>query len=117
MRASSFQAAVNFINMKGCTGFMNIIEELYYGNINPIEKEFKRDSSYAKFMKIFSENEHKLFAFFEEHKEEKELFTAMCSALLDFGERERFIEGFRLGARFLLDMLITERPAVVQDIT
>ena len=59
---------------------MNIIEELYYGNINPIEKEFKRDSSYAKFMKIFSENEHKLFAFFEEHKEEKELFTAMCNA-------------------------------------
>lgn len=96
---------------------MNIIEELYYGNINPIEKEFKRDSSYAKFMKIFSENEHKLFAFFEEHKEEKELFTAMCSALLDFGERERFIEGFRLGARFLLDMLITERPAAVQVIT
>ncbi|MFR9182382.1 MAG: DUF6809 family protein [Christensenellales bacterium] len=96
---------------------MNIIEELYYGNINPIEKEFKRDSSYAKFMKIFSENEHKLYSFFEEHKEEKELFTAMCSALLDFGERERFIEGFRLGARFLLDMLITERPAVVQDIT
>lgn len=117
MRASSFQAAVNFINMKGCTDFMNIIEELYYGNINPIEKEFKRDSSYAKFMKIFSENEHKLYSFFEEHKEEKELFTAMCSALLDFGERERFIEGFRLGARFLLDMLITERPAVVQDIT
>ena len=96
---------------------MNIIEELYHGNINPIEKEFKRDSSYAKFMKIFSENEHKLFAFFEEHKEEKELFTAMCSALLDFGERERFIEGFRLGARFLLDMLITERPAAVQVIT
>ncbi len=51
---------------------MNIIEELYYGNINPIEKEFKRDSSYAKFMKIFSENEHKLYSFFEEHKEEKE---------------------------------------------
>ena len=96
---------------------MNIIEELYYGNINPIEKEFKRDSSYAKFMKIFSENEHKLYSFFEEHKEEKELFTAMCSALLDFGERERFIEGFRLGARFLLDMLITERPAAVQVIT
>ncbi len=44
----------------------------------------------------------------------------MCNArnaLLDFGERERFIEGFRLGARFLLDMLITERPAAVQDIT
>ena len=96
---------------------MNIIEELYYGNINPVEKEFKRDSSYAKFMKIFSENEHKLYSFFEEHKEEKELFTAMCSALLDFGERERFIEGFRLGARFLLDMLITERPAAVQVIT
>ena len=99
---------------------MNIIEELYYGNINPIDKEFERDSNYAKFMKIFTENEHQLFAFFEEHKEEKELFTVMCNArnaLQDFGERERFVEGFRLGARFLLDMLITERPAVVQDIT
>lgn len=35
---------------------MNFIEELYYGNINPNEKHFDRDTQYAKALERFCKN-------------------------------------------------------------
>ena len=29
---------------------MNILEDLYYGNINPCEKEFKKGSTYSQLL-------------------------------------------------------------------
>lgn len=48
---------------------MNILKEFYYGNVNPQEKCFKRESEYAAFVKIVSDNEEKLSAHLggEEH--------------------------------------------------
>jgi hypothetical protein len=37
-----------------------MIEELYFGNINPNEKQFDRSSEYGEYMKTISENEEKL---------------------------------------------------------
>jgi len=42
---------------------MNILEELYYGNISPNEKCFDHTSEYAKFCKIMTDNERKLADF------------------------------------------------------
>ena len=39
---------------------MNFIEELYYGNINPNEKKFCRDTQYAKAMETFCKGEKTL---------------------------------------------------------
>lgn len=39
---------------------MNFIEELYYGNINPNEKRFEKDTQFAKALETFCENESKL---------------------------------------------------------
>ena len=36
---------------------MNFIEELYYGNLNPSEKRYDRDSQYAKALETFCKNE------------------------------------------------------------
>ena len=36
---------------------MNIIEELYYGNLNPNEKRYDRDSQYAKALELLCKNE------------------------------------------------------------
>ena len=44
---------------------MNIIEELYHGNIYPCEMCFSRSSHYAKFVAIVSENEAKLTEFLQ----------------------------------------------------
>ena len=39
---------------------MNFIEELYYGNINPNEKSYKKATPYDKALSIFTANEDKL---------------------------------------------------------
>lgn len=39
---------------------MNFIEELYYGNINPSEKRYKKATPYDKELSIFTANEDKL---------------------------------------------------------
>jgi len=39
---------------------MNFIEELYYGNINPNEKRYKKATPYDKALSIFTANEEKL---------------------------------------------------------
>lgn len=36
---------------------MNFIEDLYFGNINPNEKRYEKDSKYALLAEIFCENE------------------------------------------------------------
>ena len=89
---------------------MNILEEFYYGNVNPQEKCFKRESEFATFVKIVSENEEKLSAYLG--GEEKHLFSQLMNAqseILDTETRERFIEGWTLGAKFMVDTFLIPR--------
>lgn len=101
---------------------MNILEELYFGNINPNEKKFERSSGYAKFCKIMTDNEHKLTEFLAalpNAENEQHLLTQMINAQSEvsgYSETERFIEGFRLGARFMLDMFVMPDNSVIRDI-
>lgn len=86
---------------------MNILEELYYGNINPNEKHFRRKSEYEKFVKIISSNEEKLKSYLDEEAQRLllQLMDAQ-TAIAATGERERFIEGWKLGAQFVLDTFL-----------
>lgn len=89
---------------------MNILEKFYYGNVNPQEKSFKRETEYAKFVRIVFENEEKLTAYLT--GEEQHLFSQLMNAqseILDVEARERFIEGWRLGAKFMLDTFFVPR--------
>ena len=101
---------------------MNILEELYYVNVRPDEKCFDRKSEYAAFIKIIAENEERLLAFLNaqsEAKEEQHLFSQLMNAqgeVLRFSEMNRFIEGFQLGARFILDSLVLPQQSVIRDI-
>lgn len=102
---------------------MNVLEELYYGNLNPSVKSYERGSEYAKLVERISGNEEKLTAFLNtrpEAGEEASLFFQLMNAqveLLAFSEESRFIEGFQLGARFLLDSLVLPRQSVLRDIS
>lgn len=88
---------------------MNILEDLYYGNINPNGKCFDRKSQYAQFVKMVTDNEEKLTAFLNalpKAEEERHLLSQMINAqseLSQFSEIERFVEGSRLGASIMLD--------------
>jgi len=101
---------------------MDIIEELYYGNLNPESKCFDRNSEYGKFIKIISDNEEKLMKYLDSApnaKEEQQLFSHLMNAqseILCISESERFTEGFRIGARFMLDTFLLESHSVFKDI-
>ena len=101
---------------------MNILEEFYYGNVNPNEKCFKRESEYATFVKIVSTNEEKLNTYLNAiptAQEEQHLFSQLMNAqseILDTEGRERFLEGWMLGARFILDTFLIPHKSPICSI-
>lgn len=95
---------------------MNIIEELYRGNINPQIKVFNKDSQYADFINILSDNEEKLNDCLG--GEEKRLLSTLIDAqgeILSIECRENFIQGWKLGAKFMLDTFLTFRYCPIND--
>lgn len=102
---------------------MFVLEDLYYGNINPNAKCFNRNSEYMRYSKIVTDNEEKLTAFLRalpNAEEEQHLLSQMINAqgeISDFLDFERFVEGFRLGARIMLETFISPQQSVLRDIT
>lgn len=101
---------------------LNIIEELYYGNVKPSIQCFEKDSEYARFLSIISDKEEKLCAYFDNHsntKDEYQWFSTLTDAyseVMEFYSRDRFIEGFQIGAKFMLDTFILPQQSVIRDI-
>ncbi|MCL2694876.1 MAG: hypothetical protein FWE69_00960 [Clostridiales bacterium] len=102
--------------------YENILEELYYGNVHPTSKCYDRDSEYAKFVGIIGANEERLAAFLcgiPSAEKEQHLFSQLMNAqgeVSAFNELNRFIEGFQLGAKFMLDTFLVPQNGVIRDI-
>lgn len=77
-----------------------ILEDSYYGNINPNDRCFDRQSQYAKCVEIIADSEEKLTAFLADlpgDGEQARLLAQMLDAMSDialFSELERFLCGF-----------------------
>ena len=87
----------------------NIIEEFYYGNIEPQELSTEITPKLKKKLSSLVKKEEELTAMLPE--KEKELFAKYVLAYNEFssiGNSDSFITGFRLGARFIYDTFITE---------
>ena len=87
----------------------NIIEEFYYGNIEPQELSTEITPKLKKKLSSLVKKEEELTAMLSE--KEKELFAKYVLAYNEFssiGNSDSFISGFRLGARFTYDTFITE---------
>ena len=85
----------------------NIIKELYFGNIEPQARSFENDSFLQKQMSILSSCEQALTE--KLTGDEKKTFFAFANAsniVLSETELDRFIVGFRLGARFAYDAFV-----------
>lgn len=82
-----------------------ILSELYHGNINPVAKSVVQGSAYQKAMHQLSDIEERLMAQLD--AEQKKLLQDFVSAQgnlnLISGE-ERFTDGFRMGARMMLEI-------------
>ena len=93
----------------------NIITELYYGNIDPQARGFKKDSYLQKQMSILSKCEVELTDRLD--GEEKKAFLSFANAssvILGESVLDSFIVGFRLGARFIYDTFV-DNTALYED--
>ncbi len=85
----------------------NIIEELYYGNIEPQELNLELSSKLKKKLSNLAEKEKPLTA--RLNGEDKKLFQNYVSAYIEFtttSNADSFISGFRLGAKFTYDTFV-----------
>ena len=92
---------------------MNFIEELYYGNINPNEKRYKKTTPYDKELIIFTANENKLREALS--GEQLKLFNELVNASDEISATsgvENFKIGFRLGVKMMCDSLLFEENNV-----
>lgn len=85
---------------------MYILEDLWYGNVAPNNRSFKRGSRYQEIIHALDECEQSLLGVLPEN--ESALLKAMIdlqSELLDISERDSFIKGFQAGAKIIMDIL------------
>lgn len=85
---------------------MNILEEFWYGNIEPAEYDASPSKEYKEMLQLISRNEDKLLATMTDVQ--KELFTRYTDCVREYqtmAECLLFQHSFRLGARLMLEVL------------
>ena len=88
---------------------MKLLKELALGNIQPMVRNFKKDSVYAKLLSEVTEREEKLIATLT--PEQKELFDLANEATVDLAvenDHDLFVKGFVLGAQMMLEILMAD---------
>ena len=103
---------------------MRILEEFWYGNINPVEIPFQRQWQFDKVFKLLTKNEEKLLETLNE--QEKELFDkykACQDEITQITECQTFIKGFKLEQGLLWNVskmmtyILNENQFLKADIT
>ena len=85
---------------------MNILEERWYGNIEPAEYDVSPSKEYKEQLQLISRNEDKLLATMTDAQ--KELFTKYADCVREYqtmAENLLFQNSFRLGARIMLEVM------------
>ncbi len=85
---------------------MNILEEFWYGNIEPAEYDSCPGKEYKEMLQLISWNEDKLLATMTDVQ--KELFTRYTDCVREYqtmAECMLFQNSFRLGDRMMLEVL------------
>lgn len=86
--------------------YASVLEELWYGNIEPSEYDCFPCPEYKTALRLLSRNEEKLLSTLNE--EQKALFTLCAESqreLQSISERQLFKNSFRLGARIMLEVM------------
>ena len=85
----------------------NIIEDFYYGNLEPQEVNSELTPKLKKKLNNLAEKEEQLTVRLTD--EDKELFQNYVSAYIEFSttsNTDSFISGFSLGAKFTYDTFV-----------
>ena len=85
---------------------MKLLEEFWYGNIEPIEYGLFSCEEYRDLLRLMAKNEEKLQATFSD--EQRELFSKYTDCVQEvqtISECLLFQNSFRLGARMMLEVM------------
>ena len=83
---------------------MKLIKELVLGNLQPMTRNFKQDSVYAKLLAVVTARQDRLIETLS--PEQKELFDAANEATIDLSvenDQDLFVKGFVLRAQLMLE--------------
>ena len=83
----------------------SIIEELYYGNISPSDRDIIRGGTYSHILNLMTRNEDELVQTLTQETFEK--FKDCASELGDKNEMMSFVLGFKLGMRLAVEAMIS----------
>ena len=85
----------------------SIIAELFYGNITPSERSYRRTGEYAHILQLVTRNEEKLTeTLTEAQKKTFEKFKDSTSEISSMTEVTAFTLGFKLGLRLTAEAFI-----------
>ena len=88
---------------------MNILEEFWYGNLDPTEYDTSPSQEYKELLQLISRNEEKLQTTMTDAQ--KDLFSRYQDCVREFqamSECLLFQNSFRLGARMMLEVMQKE---------
>lgn len=85
---------------------MKILEQLWYGNVEPTEYDASLCKEYKEVLQLMSRNEERLRATMTD--EQKELFSRYTDCVREFQTMTEcllFQNSFKLGARMMLEVM------------
>ena len=85
---------------------MSILEELWHGNIEPMEYDTFPGTEYKEALQLISRNEEKLQSTMTDAQ--RELFSRYADSVREFQDMAEcllFQNSFRLGARMMLEVM------------
>ncbi len=82
---------------------MRILEEFWYGNIEPTEYDTSPGKEYKELLQLICRNEDKLQATFTD--EQKDLFTRYVDSAQTMADCLLFQSSFKLGARMMVEVM------------
>ena len=86
---------------------MDIIKEIWYGNIAPFEQCTRRDKQLKELLKLVARNKEELDASLtEKQKEILEKFEENINEMHGITERNAFSYGFRLGVQLMAEAFL-----------
>ena len=87
----------------------NILKDFFYGNINPNEKQFDRNSEYGKAAAGLADEEEKLRSMLDQEAATVlDRMICLQAAIAGMTAEEYFIDGLRTGFRLALAILDEE---------
>ena len=95
---------------------MGILDELYYGNIDPHTRRVQPGTQLGKMRALLIQNEKKMCAMLnEEQKEWFERCKELDGEISELQEREMFTNGFCLAVRIMAEVMSTMEIPSVDD--